>query len=138
MRFYIYSFADSQALRAKVILSFTDKMSERVFLIVVLTRMTMQVDSVGAPPVPNVQPSKAEVVETENREISADEPDNSASSPSVDPGYSMYSTSSSIDQERPDNPKGLIINKTTLKQLLDAGTPKAEQHLDVVITKNSA
>ncbi len=80
----------------------------------------MQVSSVSSTPVGTVQPSPPGVVETENKETSPDEPENSTSS---SPLGSAYSVSSSIDQERSVNPASLIISKVTLEQLLEAATP---------------
>ncbi len=89
----------------------------------------MQVSSVSSTPVANVQPSPAVVVETESKETSTDEPENSTSSSPVVPGYSEHSVSPSIDQESSINLASLIVSKVTLEQLLEAATPTVEKLL---------
>ena len=83
----------------------------------------------GSPPAADAPPSTPETAQAENNETST-------ASPPAAPGFSGHSASSSIEHDSPVHPKGPIVNKTTLIQLLNARTlaatiPTSEKILDV-------
>jgi hypothetical protein len=97
----------------------------------------MQVGSVSSAPAVNIPPSTSATAEAENAETATNETENTAdSSASEVSEFSEHSSSSSTIQEKPDNPVGLIINQTTLEQLLEAATPTVEKLLGLDENEN--